>query len=242
MTKTLQGALVLWLALLSVPTAWALDADQVRGGWETSVDGTQHVYNFEIRGQRVTGIYCTDCADATTLAFVDGTLEPSEMSFVVRHVRDDGSTAYEDRVTARIEDDQLAVSGQTGGPGGGAFHWVMHKDPRGPAGFAGAVTPVLPQPSAPAKNVAAYDAHRAPLGRRPPPWDCSGRSLTSSPDRGSRSPLSGSSGSGSPAPATTSSTSSSTRWAIGYSAWSVDPATTRIRWRPSTISRSTVIP
>jgi hypothetical protein len=153
--------LTLLLGSLIVPAAWALDANEVRGGWETTVNGTQHIYEFEIRGDRVTGVYCTDCADATTLAFAEGTLQANQMRFVVRHVRDDGSTAYQDRVTARIEEGHLAVSGQAGGPGGAAtFHWVMHKDPRGPAAAGGAVAPVLPQPSAPAANAAAYGVHR----------------------------------------------------------------------------------
>jgi hypothetical protein len=156
-------------AVLGMPAAWALDANEVRGGWETSADGAQHIYNFEIRGERVTGVYCTDCADATTLAFVDGTLEADEMRFVVNHVRDDGSTAYQDHVSARIEDGHLAVSGRAGGPGGGAFHWAMHKDPRGPAPFGTVTTVVLPQPSAPAKNVAADGTHNQapPLPRVP---------------------------------------------------------------------------
>ena len=169
MAHTMKAILVLCLALLGAPGAWALGADQVRGGWETRVDGVERVYDFEIHGQRVTGVYCADCADATTLAFVEGTLAPEAMSFIVRHVRDDGSTAYLDHATARIEDDHLAVSGQAGGPHGGAFRWTMHKDPRGPADFAGAATPVLPQAGAPARNVAAYEAHRPPLRRRPPP-------------------------------------------------------------------------
>jgi hypothetical protein len=161
--------LLIVLALSSVPCAWSLDADQVRGGWESAAVGAQHIYDFEIQGERVTGVYCTDCADATTLAFVEGTLQGDQLRFIVRHVRDDGTTAYEDQVTAHIEGDHLAVSGQAGGPDGGPFHWSMHKDPRGPAGLGGAVTPVLPQPGAPAANVSAYEAHPPPAGNRPPP-------------------------------------------------------------------------
>ncbi len=91
------------------------------------------------------------------------------MRFIVRHVRADGTTLYEDQATARIEGDHLMVSGRAGGRGGGAFRWILHKDPRGPANLGQAVTPVLPQPGAPARNVAVYEAHRPPSGRRPPP-------------------------------------------------------------------------
>ncbi|MGH8207467.1 MAG: hypothetical protein ACRETK_11900 [Steroidobacteraceae bacterium] len=184
----MKASLLLLIAALSVPSAWALEANDVRGGWETTVNGTQHIYDFEIRGDRVTGVYCGDCNDATTLAFVDGRLGADALHFVVNHVRDDGSTAYQDHVTARIEGDHLAVAGQAGGPGGGAFHWNMHKDPRGPDPFFGySVTAVLPQPGAPARNVAAYGAHGqqphamqlpatgpfgiAPSYQQPGPWE-----------------------------------------------------------------------
>jgi hypothetical protein len=157
---TMKVSLMLLLGAMGIPAAWALDANEVRGGWETTVNGTQHIYDFRIRGDRVTGVYCTDCADATTLAFVEGTLQANEMRFIVRHVRDDGSTAYRDQVMARIEDGHLAVSGTAGGPGGATFQWAMHKDPRGPAAAGSAASPVLPQPSAPARNAAAYGVHR----------------------------------------------------------------------------------
>lgn len=85
------------------------------------------------------------------------------MSFVVSHVRDDGSTAFRDQVTARIEAGHLEVSGIAGGPSGGPFHWAMHKDPRGPAGVGNAISSVLPQPSAPTRNAAAYGAPRPAL-------------------------------------------------------------------------------
>ena len=59
------------LGLLNV--AVAQSADDYRGGWRTD-KGEAHTYEFSIRGDKVRGIYCTYCADATTLAFVDGTL------------------------------------------------------------------------------------------------------------------------------------------------------------------------
>ena len=66
-------------------------ADDYRGGWRTD-SGEAHTYEFSIRGATVRGIYCTYCADATTLAFVDGTFGPEGIRFEVTHVNADGST------------------------------------------------------------------------------------------------------------------------------------------------------
>ena len=78
-----------YLSLVLATLAWAqsaaTDADDYRGGWRTN-QGEAHTYEFSIRGDRVRGIYCTYCADATTLAFVDGTFGAGGLSFVVTHV------------------------------------------------------------------------------------------------------------------------------------------------------------
>ncbi len=88
--------------VLLLLAAWALgirpgpnDADDYRGGWRTD-QGEAHTYEFSIRGDKVRGIYCTYCADATTLAFVDGKFGADGINFVVTHVNADGSTAYQD--------------------------------------------------------------------------------------------------------------------------------------------------
>ncbi|HTT03660.1 MAG TPA: hypothetical protein VMF64_00085 [Steroidobacteraceae bacterium] len=123
------------------------------------------IYDFEIEGQHVAGVACGDCADATTLGFIEGTLEPDRIRFEVRHVRDDGSTAWLDHLTARIAADQLLISGELGGAHARAMALHLHKDPRGPAPFAGvAVAAVLPQPGAPPSNAAAYGSN----GQLPP--------------------------------------------------------------------------
>ena len=77
------------------------DADDYRGGWRTD-GGEAHTYEFSIRGTTVRGIYCTYCADATTLAFVDGTFGPDGITFEVTHVKADGSTAYKDKAIAKF--------------------------------------------------------------------------------------------------------------------------------------------
>ena len=123
----------MWLLLACglAHTAGAQDADDYRGGWRTE-RGQAHVYEFSIRGDRVRGIYCTYCADATTLAFVDGTLGSSGIQFVVTHVNADGGTAYRDQAMARFDHGNLIVTGTSGAPGGGTFERTLIKDPRGP--------------------------------------------------------------------------------------------------------------
>ena len=106
-------------------------ADRYRGGWRSD-DADLHVYEFSIRGERVRGIYCTLCSDATTLAFIDGTLGADGLTFVVTHVRPDGRTEYQDKATARIEGDRLIVAGTSGAPRGGKFQRTLYRDPRGP--------------------------------------------------------------------------------------------------------------
>src|SRR4026208_425714 len=96
------------------------NAEDYRGGWRTD-SGEAHTYEFSIRGATVRGIYCTYCADATTLAFVDGAFGPERITFEVTPVKADGSTAYKDRATARFSKGTLIVTGTSGAPGGGRF-------------------------------------------------------------------------------------------------------------------------
>jgi hypothetical protein len=93
-------AFVIFLAALGFgQVAVAQTADDYRGGWRTD-KGEAHTYEFSIRGDKVRGTYCTYCADATTLAFVDGSLGVDGITFVVTHVKANGSTAYQDKATA----------------------------------------------------------------------------------------------------------------------------------------------
>ncbi len=139
-----QFAAVWLLATLGTSglAAAAVTAQDVRGGWETYVDGVEHIYELHVEGQKVTGAYCTVCSDAETVAFLDGVLEPDGVSFVVTHLRDDGSTDFRERVRATISDGHFIAKGERIG-GGGAFQWTMNRDPRGP-------TPAAPPaPNAP---------------------------------------------------------------------------------------------
>jgi len=135
---------VLLLAILTVAaSSSAQTADDYRGGWRTD-SGEAHTYEFSIRGSTVRGIYCTYCADATTLAFVDGTFGPDGLTFEVTHVKADGSTAYKDKAVAKFSQGRLTVTGTSGARGGGRFERVLIKDPRGPDPIPAKVS-VLPQ-------------------------------------------------------------------------------------------------
>jgi hypothetical protein len=164
--KTPFFALLLaWGAIAS--TAMAQNADDYRGGWRTN-GGEPHTYEFSISGERVRGIYCTWCADATTLAFVDGTFGPDGLTFVVTHVKADGSTAYQDRATARVNQGALVVTGTSGAPGEGRFVRTLIKDPRGPVPGPGVVVKLpkgAPIPALPQRSGAPLASYM-----QPGPW------------------------------------------------------------------------
>jgi hypothetical protein len=160
------------IAVLALARAAAAqNADDYRGGWRTD-GGEAHTYEFSIRGTTVRGVYCTYCADATTLAFVDGTIGPDGLRFEVTHMNADGSAAYKDQAVAKFAQGRLIVTGTSGARGGGRFERVLIKDPRGPDPIPAKVT-VLPKDRPP---VPANPARRNPDGAdglpyiQPGPW------------------------------------------------------------------------
>jgi hypothetical protein len=165
------SATVAVMLAAALPAAAQANADDYRGGWRTD-SGDPHTYEFSIRGSMVRGIYCTYCADATTLAFVDGTFGPDGIAFEVTHVNADGSTRYKDRAVAKFSDGRLIVTGTSGARSGGRFERVLIKDPHGPDPIPAKVS-VLPK-DRPA--VPGNPARRNPDGAdglpyiQPGPW------------------------------------------------------------------------
>ena len=124
MVKSLRSIAFIAAVLAGSPAS-AEDADWYRGGWRTD-GGEPHVYQFVIEGEKVSGYYCTHCADGTTLAPLEGTFDEGEgIVFAVRHLNPDGSLKSAEPARARLADGKLVVTGD-------GFERVTLKDPRGP--------------------------------------------------------------------------------------------------------------
>jgi hypothetical protein len=136
--------------------AHAESADWYRGGWRSEA-GEPHVLQFVIRGEQVTGYYCTQCSDGTTLEPLEGSFnEDTGIAFTIRHLRLDGSTRLSEQLTAKLDNGRLVVAGN-------GIELAMIKDPRGPTPSAIPIN-ILP-PNAPPVPVIS----RAPGGGGGPP-------------------------------------------------------------------------
>jgi hypothetical protein len=159
----MKALMLLGILLTLATSAAGQTADDYRGGWRTD-SGAAHTYQFSIRGATVRGIYCTYCADATTLAFIDGTFGADGITFEVTHVKSDGSTAFTDKARAKFSQGRLIVTGEK-------FEHVLIKDPRGPDPIPAMVS-VLPK----GPPVPANPQRRNPDGAdglpyiQPGPW------------------------------------------------------------------------
>jgi hypothetical protein len=122
--------LLSWAILLLAQPAAALDADYWRGGWRTPLGDEPHLYQFVIRGSRVTGVYCRSCSDASTIGFIDGTWdEKTGIAFKVTFPNPDGRIRTVDDQHATLTDGRMIVTGAAGVRNGATLTLV--KDPRG---------------------------------------------------------------------------------------------------------------
>src|SRR5262252_8702028 len=110
-SKIAKGLLLSCATLLIAHPAAALNADYWRGGWRTALGTEPHIYEFVIRGQKVTGVYCRNCADATTIGFIDGTWdEKAGIDFTVTFATTDGKIKSVERQHAMLADGRLVVT------------------------------------------------------------------------------------------------------------------------------------
>jgi hypothetical protein len=110
-SRVATGLLLSCAAVLLAQPAAALDADYWRGGWRTPLGDVPHIYEFVIRGQQVTGVYCRNCSDATTIGFLDGTWdEKLGIDFTVTFANPDGRIRSVERQHAMLVDGRLVVT------------------------------------------------------------------------------------------------------------------------------------
>src|SRR5436190_3916237 len=97
--------LVPFVILVCAQPAAALNADYWRGGWRTPLGEAPHIYEFVIRGTKVSGVYCRNCSDGTTIGFIDGTWdEKAGIDFKVTFATASGSIASVDDQHAMLVD------------------------------------------------------------------------------------------------------------------------------------------
>ena len=110
-SKTVTALLLSCASLLLAQPAAARHDDYGRGGWRTPLGDEPHIYEFVIRGQRVTGVYCRNCSNATTMGFIDGTWdEKAGIDFTVKFANPDGRIRSVDRQHAMLADGRLIVT------------------------------------------------------------------------------------------------------------------------------------
>ena len=126
----MRRALLLILATLTVALpAAALDVNYWRGGWRTPLGSEPHIYEFVMRGAKVTGVYCRNCSDATTIGFIDGTWnEKTGIDFTVTFPNPDGTVRTVEKWHAMLGDRRLILTRAL--PSGGTQRTLV-KDPRG---------------------------------------------------------------------------------------------------------------
>jgi hypothetical protein len=169
--RALWPAIVLFASILFVAPAAALNADYWRGGWRTPLGEEPHIYEFVIRGTRVTGVYCRNCSDATTIGFIDGTWdEKTGIKFTVTFANPNGRITSVDDQHAALVDGRLIVTGAANIRDGKAL--TLLKDPRGadPGGALAYHLPPGTPPAQPATRPAGGGGGGGGRGAGAPPY------------------------------------------------------------------------
>jgi len=160
--------LLSFASLMLASPATALNADYWRGGWRTPLGDEPHIYEFVIRGTRVTGVYCRNCSDATTIGFIDGTWnEKTGITFTVTFANPAGKITTVDDQHASLVDGRLIV---TGAASVRDKALTLVKDPRGadPGGAPAYHLPPGTPPAMPTTRAAGGGGGRG--AGAPPYW------------------------------------------------------------------------
>ncbi|HUK36937.1 MAG TPA: hypothetical protein VLV86_23645 [Vicinamibacterales bacterium] len=104
------AAIVATALTCSQAAAASLTDNDVRGGWIADVSGQRLIYVLKIRDGRISGIFCSDCADPDQVAFLaDGKVEGDAVAFRVLFVAGPGAP-HAENVTGKLENGRLILT------------------------------------------------------------------------------------------------------------------------------------
>ena len=150
----MQPARDMWGLIASVlllTAAPAFPQVSIRGAWIADVNGTPHIYVFKVKGDTVTGTYCSRCDEIDNITIIrNGRIAGDRLSFSLLST-EDGGRWRERKVEGSITSGSLVLRGA--GPGKTEHRLVRGERPPRPAAAAGA--PVPPPYVAPGPRTAA---------------------------------------------------------------------------------------
>ncbi len=87
-SRRMFGLIASLLLLTAVP---AFPQAGVRGAWIADVNGTHHIYVFKVKGDTVTGTYCSRCDEIDNISIIrDGRIAGDRLSFSLLSTEDGG--------------------------------------------------------------------------------------------------------------------------------------------------------
>lgn len=87
-SRKMWGPIASLLLLTAVP---AFPQAGVRGAWIADVNGTHHIYVFKVKGDTVTGTYCSRCDEIDNISIIrDGRIAGDRLSFSLLSNEDGG--------------------------------------------------------------------------------------------------------------------------------------------------------
>lgn len=134
--RNMWGPIASLLLLTAVP---AFPQAGIRGAWIADVDGIHHIYVFKVKGDTVTGTYCSRCDEIDNISIIrDGRIAGDRLSFSLLSTGD-GGRWRERKVEGSITTGGIVLRGA--GSGRADHRLVRGERPPRPAAAAGAPAP-----------------------------------------------------------------------------------------------------
>ena len=135
-SRKMLGSIASLLLLTAVP---AFPQAGIRGPWIADVNGTHHIYVFKVKGDIVTGTYCSRCDEIDNISIIrDGRIAGERLSFSLLST-EDGGRWRERKVEGSITSGSIVLRGA--GSGNAEHRLVRGERPPRPAAAVGAPAP-----------------------------------------------------------------------------------------------------